>query len=123
MCQEKFAKMFKIICCAILLACLISVKGMCVRKSRGHVYCRNEFAFSQLFRSVDYVDIVDSYLPPRQLAMFPDVQQIRISGQYAFENCNSLHSSGIMLIGCDGDYVLQSIAWVFERSYANCSQN
>ena len=115
--------MFKIICCAILLACLISVKGMCVRKSCGHVYCRNEFAFSQLFRSVDYVDIVDSYLPPRQLAMFPDVQQIRISGQYAFENCNSLHSSGIMLIGCDGDYVLQSIAWVFERSYANCSQN
>ena len=38
--------------------------------------------------------------------MFPDVQLVEISGTYRLENCNALLSTGITLIGCDGDYTI-----------------
>ena len=96
--------MLKFFC--LLGICVASISASCVRVSRGQVYCRNEVSFRQLFRSVTKLKIVDSILQPQRLVMFPDVQLVEISGTYRLENCNALQSTGITLIGCDGDYTI-----------------
>lgn len=107
--KTKVKNMLKIICLVTLY--VVSVNTLCVRQSREHVFCRNEFRFRQMFRTATNLDIVDSVLPPNRLVMFPSVKQISVKGMFRIENCNSLRATGIKLIGCDGNYMTNCLVF------------